>query len=96
MVIPFLAVATGAVAVLGGASVETVHGTVGSTARGLLAVPEALRVAGVPPPTLNGLGIPFARAPGSRASANASIGAMVPPVPLLRPRLRLRPLDGAV
>ena len=50
MVIPFLAVATGAVAVLDGASVDTVHGTVGSTARGLLAVPEALRVAGVPPP----------------------------------------------
>ena len=50
--------------------------------------------------TLNGLA--FERAFGSTKGALASgapgvalIGAMVPPMPLLRPRLRLRLLDGA-
>ena len=39
--------------------------------------------------TLNGLAF------GCGAPASAIIGAMAPPLPRLRPRLRLRPLDGA-
>ena len=50
--IPLVAVAAGAVAVLEGFLVETAgRGAVGPTPLGLLAVPEALRVAGVPSPS---------------------------------------------